>query len=183
MHPLSLLSVSLLLTFVLALPPSNPSSMQPAAYQSLTCPQLAALNTQLDLLINYTYPPTVPSDKIYAVAYFTHSYKILINTIHHTDCVAETADNMSPASFPGNSQTVNNMMKSQAPILVRGDDDTTTQILCIVLDALLGNSDGSEEALPANGSGLVARQDSPGLVAQLLTLLGDILDVVLGCSE
>lgn len=163
---------------------------------SLTCPELATLNTKLDSLIRYTFPAEVPGDKAYAVQGFTHSYKFLINSMHHSDCAAEAEKGVAemesvPMHMPMSMSAKERddvedyIMQHLHGMNVKRQVDQTTMIICLVIDALLeGTGSGSNAATTAAppASKLVGRQDT-GIVQQLLTLLGQILDVVLGCDD
>lgn len=169
--------------------------MVPEIAFSLSCSELATLNTRLDSLIRYAFPPEVPGDKAYDVQGFAHSYKFLINSMHHADCVSEAEKAMAdmesvPMHMPM-SMSAREREDIESYITRHHDsmnskrqDDQTTEILCLVIDALLVGT-GSEEGAATTttaASNLVARQDT-GIVQQLLTLLGQILEVVLGCDE
>ena len=116
--------------------------------------------------------------------------------MHHSDCVAEAEKGMAemesvPLHMPM-SMSANERDDVESYITQRLDRmnvkrqvDETNMIICLVIDALLegtgsGGSATTTAASPA--STLVTRQDT-GIVQQLFTLLGQILDVVLGCDE
>lgn len=176
------------------------TALAPGIAPSLTCSELATVNTRLDSLIRYAFLPEVPGEKAYAVQGFTHSYKFLINSMHHADCAAEaekaTAGMESvPMHMPmamsmsagGKGDVESHFMGHRGEMKSKRQDDGTSAILCLVIDALLeGTGSGGAAAMITTAAAavptLVARQDT-GIVQQLLTLLGQILDVVLGCDE
>lgn len=174
----------------------NKMTLAPQLAQSLTCAELATVNTRLDSLIRYAFPPEVSGEKAYAVQGFTHSYKFLINSMHHSDCAAEAEKAMAemeavpmhmPMSAGETDDVESHLVGHRNGMKVKRQDDGSNTILCLVIDALLGGSgSGAAPAMATTAAAsvptLVARQDT-GIVQQLLTLLGDILDVVLGCDE
>lgn len=104
--------------------------------------------------------------------------------MHHADCVAEAEMETVPM-HTSQSMSANERDDFESYISGHRDNmnlkrqsDRTTEILCLVINALLVGT-GSEEGAAPN---LVARQET-GIVQQLLTLLGQILEVVLGCDE
>ncbi|BCS27794.1 uncharacterized protein APUU_60842S [Aspergillus puulaauensis] len=178
----------------------NKMTLAPGIAQSLTCSELATVNTRLDSLIRYAFPPEVPGEKAYAVQGFTHSYKFLINSMHHSDCAAEAQKAMAetesvPMHLPmsmsmsaGEGYDVESyLMGHRNGMKAKRQEDGTNTILCLVIDALLeGVGSGAATAMTTAAAAavptLVARQDT-GIVQQLLTLLGEILGIVLGCDE
>ncbi|KAL3476288.1 hypothetical protein BJX99DRAFT_258608 [Aspergillus californicus] len=216
-----LTSMSMSMSMSTPLPPSNP--------HSLTCPQLTFVNEKLDAVLHNSFPPSVPQNKIYAVESFTHAYKFLVNTMHHSDCPDESSNGLTPIPMSngnrvGEKTTKEAIMSHYDAINLapRGggdddyDDEKNNTIICLVLDALLEGTGGSSVGgsvssgsgrgrggqasfLPAvnhpdpkgvakvvgwwkGGAGLVRRQDT-GIGQQILTLLGEILDVVLECPN
>ncbi|KAL5051152.1 hypothetical protein BDW71DRAFT_203176 [Aspergillus fruticulosus] len=178
-----------------------PPSLIGALAHPLTCVQLSTMNSKLDGLIHYAFPAAIRKEAAYAVASFTHAYKVLVNTMHGGDCAVANDDmefNMTMFESGLNSKSVK-----------RQDDTDITAILCVIIDTLLGDNGG--EAIPTGGGGTsaarlpsvtvtvsqdmvketgasmsaVKRQDNngdEGIVEDLLELVGTILQILLGCD-
>ncbi|KAL4995592.1 hypothetical protein BDV10DRAFT_187917 [Aspergillus recurvatus] len=177
-----------------------PPSLVGALAHPLTCLQLATMNSKLDGLIHYAFPATIPKEKAYAVASFTHAYKVLINTMHNVGCAIADDD------MEFNMTMFESGMSSKA--VKRQDSSDIIAILCVIIDTLLGDnggeaipsgSDSASARLPsataaisrnmvvetAGSMSVVKRQDGggdDGIVEELLELVGTILQILLGCD-
>ncbi|KAL4943064.1 hypothetical protein BDV06DRAFT_221580 [Aspergillus oleicola] len=205
----TILTFTLLPSAISASPPMSPLSLSPATLSALahplTCPQVTSLNNHLDSFIHYAFPASVPPEKAYAVASFTHGYKVLLNNMHGNGCA--TSDTDGDGDMGLNATAFLEDMKKQQGVTKR-QGDTVTAILCVIVDTLLGDNGG--EAIPtSNGgsgvgaglptvsvtvsdtgmgpmeTGVVKRQDNngdEGIVEDLLELVGTILQIILGCE-
>ncbi|KAL4738851.1 hypothetical protein BDV11DRAFT_170592 [Aspergillus similis] len=188
---------------------SIPSSLTNAFAHPLTCPQLSTMNSKLDELVHYAFPATIPTEEAYAVALFTHAYKVLVNTMHGTHCAFITEDDMEFNMTMFESSMNSKVVKRQ------GAGSTVTDILCVIIDTILGDNGG--EAIPTSSGGggassaggaripsatattpqnsaeetgrrmrAIKRQDNggdEGIVEDLLKLVGSILQIILGCNS
>ncbi|KAL4950905.1 hypothetical protein BDW69DRAFT_186922 [Aspergillus filifer] len=200
--------------------PLMPSTLADLAHP-LSCPQLTAVNTKLDSFIHYAFPSSIPPERAYAVASFAHGYKILLNNIHgqSTGCVSEDEMaalemGLNKTSFMANVKNTQNQNQGIGTGMPSGTGlgkrQDLAEILCVIIDTLLGDNGG--EAIPTGGGGgggggvsvsvtvsgmqppaletgssavKIKRQDNDGdegIVEVLLELVGTILQILLGCD-
>ncbi|KAL4804938.1 hypothetical protein BDV18DRAFT_161338 [Aspergillus unguis] len=152
--------------------------------QALTCAQLNQLNARIDEFTHHVYPSTVPGEKVTAVNGLAGAYKGLINALHRGDCIPHVSGGGSGGGTGSGGEGMKGGMLGMGRLVER-QDDTDNEVVCLVIDALLGGEAGSGcDGATVEDNKMVKRQDDlDGIVEQILALVGSILQTVLGCGS